>query len=101
LTASSKVVLRNGLNRHSTAPSAIKRAHRLIACRGDENDWNRLPQTDQLLLEFRARHAWHPDVEDQAARLGDAIGLQERLGGCERLWVEAELAQQVRQRLAH
>src|SRR5262249_37249189 len=45
-----------------------------VPLRGDEHNRNVLPAPDQFLLERRARHAWHGDVENEALRPTDVLG---------------------------
>src|SRR6266852_2798868 len=70
-----------------------------IRVRSDEDDGNRLPATGQFLLEIGSAHARHGDVEDKASSLVETIGRQERFRRCKRARREAELHQQIRERL--
>ena len=80
LSASSRAVSLNGLNRHSTAPCASRRGRTVLSpLRGDEDNRNLLPPARQFLLQIGARHARHCDVENQAARLADELRREERL----------------------
>src|SRR5262245_39016889 len=68
---------------------------------GDVNDRNLLPATSQFLLEIRAGHTWHRDVENQALRLPDELRREELFGRGERLNHETARPQQVRKGFPH
>ena len=91
----------NGLNRQSTAPCASSADGGLVGVRGDEDDRDRPAAARQLPLELRARSS--PASRRRGSDTGpaDAIGREELLRRRERLDREAELPQQVGQRLAH
>ena len=61
----------------------------------------RSPAPRQLQLEIWTTHPWQADIEDQAARPAEGLGLEERLSRSKRLHVKARVLQQVRQRLAN
>src|ERR1700682_2747998 len=72
-----------------------------VTVRGDEHNRNRLPPACQFLLQVGSRHAGQCDVENEAVGLADELRREERLGRRECLDGEAELPQQIWQRLAH
>jgi hypothetical protein len=68
--------------------------------RRDENHRNTQPPVDEFLLQLRAGHARHGDVQDQATDAIERAARQECLGSVECQRGEAKLSQQVRQGLA-
>jgi hypothetical protein len=58
-------------------------ADSLLRVRGNENDRDFLAPTRELSLEIGSRHSWHGDVKNQALRLPDDFGRQERFRGRE------------------
>ena len=77
------------------------RADGIVAVRGDEDDRNGLPAQLELLLQVGPGHARHGDIENQALGLADGIGREKLLGQRESPDREAELPDQIGQRLAH
>ncbi len=77
------------------------RTNRLITLSGDEHDRNVEPAAAQLVLEVGSAHAGHRDVEDEAAGPCHGVGGEEIFSGGEDLDGEAELRQQIGERLAH
>src|SRR5262245_43135517 len=73
----------------------------LVGVSSNIDDRNLLPATRQFPLEIGPGHARHGDVEDQAARLAEGIGREELVRRREGSGGEAELPEQVRQRLPH
>src|SRR5215472_12616079 len=69
----------------------------IIGGRRNENDGHCTPPSLQFLLQIRARHSWHPDVQDQATALGDGIGREELRRRREHAGRKTELLQQIRQ----
>lgn len=43
----------------------------------DKHRRNRTAGADKQVMEFKAGHAWHLNVQDEARRLGQTVGLQE------------------------
>ena len=90
----------NGLNRHSTAPSATRRDRTLRSPAVMKMIGMCFCRLFQFSLQVRARHSRHGDVENQTASFIEEIGCEERLGRRESLRGKAELPHQVGERLA-
>ena len=100
-TASSNAVSLNGLNKHATAPAAMRRGWSdLSPCAVMKTIGMAISAAIQFLLKIWSAHPGQSDVEDQAVRLVAGFGGEERFGRCERLNGKPDLLQQVGQRLA-
>ena len=73
---------------------------RSVALRRDEDRRNAVPLAQQFPVEIWAIQSGQSDVQDQAAGLADRVRFEEGLSRRKGLSVEAEMPQQVRQRLA-
>src|SRR5262245_58572794 len=73
------------------------RPHGVVPMCGDEHNRDRLAAAQQFPVQLGSRHSRHRNVEDQASGLADTVGLQELVGGGERLHAEAEFLEQVGQ----
>jgi hypothetical protein len=68
-------------------------ANRHISISRNEDDWNRLSPSYQLLLKIRSGHSRHGHVKEQASGLANAIRREELLGRRERAGTKTELLQ--------
>ncbi len=72
---------------------------RLVILRCDEYDWNSRPGRGQVLLQLQTVHPRQPEIEDQASRVMQVVGMQEVLSRGERLCGKSDRFQETPQRL--
>ena len=91
-----------GLNRHSAAPSAMQRQRTLESWFAVMNTTGiDSPRLASSTLKLRPRHPGHRNVEQQTVRPLDDMGREKILGRWERLNAEAQLLEEIGERLAH